>query len=67
VQRKTESKMLSSSGNDFGLPPNMQTNAGSLGLCGTLPVMNQKAFELALKTPIGLGAQIAPFTKWGKF
>ena len=58
--------MFSSSGTDFGLPPNTQTDPVSLGLPGTLPVMNRKAFELALKTAVGLGAEIAPFTKWDR-
>ena len=66
VQLQTESKMFSSSGTDFGLPPNTQTDPVSLGLPGTLPVINRRAFELALKTAIGLGAQIAPFTKWDR-
>jgi aspartyl-tRNA(Asn)/glutamyl-tRNA(Gln) amidotransferase subunit B len=66
VQLLTESKMFSSCGTDFGLPPNTQTDPVSLGLPGTLPVMNGKAFELALKTAIALGAKIAPFTKWDR-
>jgi aspartyl-tRNA(Asn)/glutamyl-tRNA(Gln) amidotransferase subunit B len=66
VQLQTESKMFSPSGTDFGLPPNTQTDPVSLGLPGTLPVMNRKAFELALKTAVALGAQIAPFTKWDR-
>ena len=49
VQLQTESKMFSSSGTDFGLSPNTQTDPVSLGLPGTLPVMNCKAFELALR------------------
>jgi aspartyl-tRNA(Asn)/glutamyl-tRNA(Gln) amidotransferase subunit B len=66
VQLQTESKMFSWSGTDFGLPPNTQTDPVSLGLPGTLPVMNRKAFELALKTAVALGAEIAPFTKWDR-
>jgi aspartyl-tRNA(Asn)/glutamyl-tRNA(Gln) amidotransferase subunit B len=66
VQLQTESKMFSPSGTDFGLSPNTQTDPVSLGLPGTLPVMNRKAFELALKTAVGLGAEIAPFTKWDR-
>ena len=58
VQLQTESKMFSWSGTDFGLPPNTQTDPVSLGLPGTLPVMNRKAFELALKTAVGLGARL---------
>jgi aspartyl-tRNA(Asn)/glutamyl-tRNA(Gln) amidotransferase subunit B len=66
VQLQTESKMFSWSGTDFGLPPNTQTDPVSLGLPGTLPVMNRRAFELALKTAVALDAEIAPFTKWDR-
>ncbi|HEX8202166.1 MAG TPA: Asp-tRNA(Asn)/Glu-tRNA(Gln) amidotransferase subunit GatB [Isosphaeraceae bacterium] len=66
VQLLTESKMFSACGTDFGLPPNTQTDPVSLGLPGTLPVMNGKAFELALKTAVALDATITPFTKWDR-
>src|SRR6201985_911667 len=66
VQLLTESKMFSACGTDFGLPPNAQTDPVSLGMPGTLPVMNGKAFELALKTAVALHAEIAPFTKWDR-
>jgi len=66
VQLTTESKMFTSCGTDFGLPPNTQTDPVSLGMPGTLPVMNGKAFELALKTAVALGAEITPFTKWDR-
>jgi aspartyl-tRNA(Asn)/glutamyl-tRNA(Gln) amidotransferase subunit B len=66
VQLLTESKMFSACGTDFGLPPNTQTDPVALGLPGTLPVMNGKAFELALKTAVALGAEIASFTKWDR-
>jgi aspartyl-tRNA(Asn)/glutamyl-tRNA(Gln) amidotransferase subunit B len=66
VQLLTESKMFSACGTDFGLPPNTQTDPVSLGLPGTLPVMNKKAFELALKTAVALHAEIAKFTKWDR-
>jgi aspartyl-tRNA(Asn)/glutamyl-tRNA(Gln) amidotransferase subunit B len=66
VQLQTESKMFSWSGTDFGLAPNTQTDPVSLGLPGTLPVMNRKAFELALKTAVAFHAEIAPFTKWDR-
>lgn len=66
VQLQTESKMFSACGTDFGLPPNTQTDPVSLGLPGTLPVMNRKAFDLALKTALAFGAEIVPFTKWDR-
>jgi aspartyl-tRNA(Asn)/glutamyl-tRNA(Gln) amidotransferase subunit B len=66
VQLLTESKMFSWCGTEFGLPPNTQTDPVSLGLPGTLPVMNRKAFELALRTAVALGAEVAGFTKWDR-
>ena len=66
VQLTTESKMFTACGTDFGLPPNTQTDPVSLGMPGTLPVMNRKAFELALKTAVALHAEITPFTKWDR-
>ncbi|AMV38548.1 Asp-tRNA(Asn)/Glu-tRNA(Gln) amidotransferase subunit GatB [Planctomyces sp. SH-PL62] len=66
VQLQTESKMFSWCGTEFGLPPNTQTDPVSLGMPGTLPVMNRKAFDLALKTALALHAEIAPFTKWDR-
>src|SRR5947209_11484382 len=66
VQLTTESKMFSSCGTGFGLPPNTQTDPVSLGLPGTLPVMNRRAFELALKTAVALHADVAKFTKWDR-
>ena len=66
VQLQTESKMFSWCGTEFGLPPNTQTDPVSLGLPGSLPVMNRKAFELALRTAVALHAEIAQFTKWDR-
>src|SRR3982751_3423830 len=66
VQLLTESKMFSACGTEFGLSPNTQTDPVSLGLPGTLPVMNGKAFELALKTAVALNAEISRFTKWDR-
>ena len=66
VQLLAVSKMFSGSGTKFGLPPNTQTDPTSLGLPGTLPVMNGRAFDLALKTAVALRADIAEFTKWDR-
>ena len=66
VQLQTVSKMFSAVGTEFGLPPNTQTDPVSLGLPGTLPVTNGKAFGLALKTAVALHAEVATFTKWDR-
>ncbi len=33
---------------------------------GTLPVMNERAFELSLQTAVALNCEIAEFTKWDR-
>ncbi|HEY1602317.1 MAG TPA: Asp-tRNA(Asn)/Glu-tRNA(Gln) amidotransferase subunit GatB, partial [Pirellulales bacterium] len=45
---------------------NTQTCPVCTGMPGALPVMNRRAFELALQTAIALDCQIAPFTKWDR-
>ena len=55
VQLLTESKMFSWTGTEFGLPPNTLCDPVNLGMPGTLPVMNGKAFNMALKTALACG------------
>src|SRR5207248_10896891 len=50
----------------FGLPPNSATCPVCIGMPGVLPVMNRKAFDLALKAALALNCQIASFTKWDR-
>ncbi|MFM1803031.1 MAG: Aspartyl/glutamyl-tRNA(Asn/Gln) amidotransferase subunit [Planctomycetota bacterium] len=66
VQLLTESKMFSWTGTEFGLPPNTLCDPVNLGMPGTLPVMNGKAFNMALKTALALGCNIARYTKWDR-
>ena len=47
-------------------PPNTQTCPVCIGMPGVLPVMNRRAFELALKAAVALNCQIAPYTKWDR-
>ena len=44
--------MFCGCGTKFGEPPNTQTCPVCIGMPGSLPVMNRKAFELALKTAV---------------
>jgi aspartyl-tRNA(Asn)/glutamyl-tRNA(Gln) amidotransferase subunit B len=46
--------------------PNTQTCPVCLGLPGSLPVMNEQAFRLAVTTALALDCQIAEFTKWDR-
>ena len=66
VQLLTESKMFCGCSTKFGAPPNTQTCPVCIGMPGSLPVMNRKAFELSLKTAVALNCEIARFTKWDR-
>ena len=66
VQLLTESKLFCGCGTKFGEPPNTLTCPVCIGMPGSLPVMNRKAYELSLKTALALDCQIARFTKWDR-
>ena len=66
VQLLTGSKMFCGCGTKFGEPPNTQTCPVCIGMPGSLPVMNRKAFELSLKTAVALNCEIPHFTKWDR-
>lgn len=73
VQLLTKTKLFCGCKNQFGLPPNSATCPVCLGLPGSLPVMNEQAFKLALRAALALNCQIAShahhargFTKWDR-
>jgi len=66
VQLLTESKMFCGCGTKFGEPANTQTCPVCIGMPGSLPVMNCKAFQLSLKTAAALNCEIPKFTKWDR-
>jgi aspartyl-tRNA(Asn)/glutamyl-tRNA(Gln) amidotransferase subunit B len=66
VQLLTASKLFCGCSTKFGSPPNTQTCPVCIGMPGTLPVMNRRAFALALQTAVALDCQIARFTKWDR-
>ncbi|MFO0843309.1 MAG: Asp-tRNA(Asn)/Glu-tRNA(Gln) amidotransferase subunit GatB [Gemmataceae bacterium] len=66
VQLLTRTKLFCGCGTAFGAPPNSQTCPVCLGLPGSLPVMNRKAFELSLRAALALNCDIARFTKWDR-
>jgi aspartyl-tRNA(Asn)/glutamyl-tRNA(Gln) amidotransferase subunit B len=66
VQLLTESKLFCGCSAQFGAPPNTQTCPVCIGMPGSLPVMNRKAVELALKTAAALNCEIPHFTKWDR-
>ena len=66
VQLLTETKLFCGCSTRFGAPPNTQVCPVCLGLPGSLPVMNRRAFELAMRAALALDCRIAPFTKWDR-
>jgi aspartyl-tRNA(Asn)/glutamyl-tRNA(Gln) amidotransferase subunit B len=66
VQLLTRTKLFCGCSTQFGLPPNSATCPVCIGMPGVLPVMNRRAFDLALKAALALNCRIAPFTKWDR-
>ncbi|MEW6027393.1 MAG: Asp-tRNA(Asn)/Glu-tRNA(Gln) amidotransferase subunit GatB [Planctomycetota bacterium] len=66
TQLKTDSKLFCNCVTTFGAEPNTQTCPVCLGMPGVLPVMNQKAFEYALKVATALNCNIAASTKFDR-
>lgn len=66
VQLLTRTKLFCGCSTRFGAAPNTQTCPVCVGMPGTLPVMNRRAFELSLRTAVALNCQIAPYTKWDR-
>jgi aspartyl-tRNA(Asn)/glutamyl-tRNA(Gln) amidotransferase subunit B len=66
VQLATQSKLFCGCSTRFGAAANTQTCGICTGMPGTLPVMNRRAFDLALQTAVALDCQIATFTKWDR-
>lgn len=58
AQLKTESKIFSSDSTQFEAGDNVNTSPVSVGMPGTLPVLNKKAVEYAVKTGLALGCEI---------
>ena len=59
VELNTASKMFSSAPNAFGDEPNTNVNEVDLGMPGTLPVVNGKAVESAIRLGLALNCTIA--------
>ena len=58
VQLATQSKIFSGASTAYGASPNAQACNIDLGLPGVLPVLNERAVELAVRFGLAIGAQI---------
>ncbi len=50
----------------YGDPPNTNVCPVCIGMPGSLPVMNKKAFEHSVRAALALNLNIAEFTKWDR-
>jgi aspartyl-tRNA(Asn)/glutamyl-tRNA(Gln) amidotransferase subunit B len=66
VQLLTRTKLFCGCSTKFGLPANSATCPICIGMPGVLPVMNRRAFDLALRAALALNCKFAPFTKWDR-
>ncbi len=58
AQLRTQSKLFCGCATDFGRAPNSQTCPVCLGLPGSLPVINTRAVEMAIRTGLALNCSI---------
>jgi len=65
-QLSTATKIFSDSSTAFGADPNFNIDPVCMGLPGTLPVLNQKVLEYAVKAGLALNCQIAPYSKFDR-
>ncbi|MGW5310040.1 Asp-tRNA(Asn)/Glu-tRNA(Gln) amidotransferase subunit GatB [Nocardia thailandica] len=64
VELSTATKMFCGCPTEFGAEPNTQVCPVCLGLPGSLPVVNEKAVESAIRIGLALNCSITP---WGRF
>ncbi|MDO5663239.1 MAG: Asp-tRNA(Asn)/Glu-tRNA(Gln) amidotransferase subunit GatB [Brachybacterium sp.] len=66
VELGTATKMFDGAPNVFAADPNTAITPVSLGLPGTLPVVNQKAVEYAIRIGLALNCQIAETCRFAR-
>ncbi|OGW79111.1 MAG: aspartyl/glutamyl-tRNA amidotransferase subunit B [Omnitrophica bacterium RIFCSPLOWO2_12_FULL_44_17] len=66
VQLKTESKIFCACRTAFGAEPNQNTCPVCFGLPGSLPVLNERVLELAIKVGLALDCEISPKIKFDR-
>jgi aspartyl-tRNA(Asn)/glutamyl-tRNA(Gln) amidotransferase subunit B len=66
VELNTQTKMFCGCRTEFGAEPNTQTCPTCLGLPGSLPVVNGKAVESAIRIGLALNCQIAEWCRFAR-
>ena len=66
VQLQTKTKMFTGATCQFGREPNSQVDVVSMGLPGSLPVINEQAVFLAIKAGLAIDGKIHNFSKFDR-
>ena len=66
VELATVTKLFSGSPNRFGDEPNTNIDPVTLGLPGSLPVLNRRAVELAIRIGVALHCEVQPACSTGR-
>ena len=66
LQLSTQTKIFCGCANKFGEAPNTLTCPVCLGLPGSLPVVNARALQYAMKVGLALNSTINPFVKFDR-
>lgn len=66
LQLSTKTKAFCGCSNKFGAPPNSQSCPVCLGFPGSLPVLNKKALEYAVKAALALNCRIMDTLKFDR-
>lgn len=66
VELATETKIFCSCPTEFGKDPNTHVCPVCLGFPGSLPVLNQRAVEFAIKAALALNCEIPNFAKFDR-
>ncbi|MEE8313791.1 MAG: Asp-tRNA(Asn)/Glu-tRNA(Gln) amidotransferase subunit GatB [Myxococcota bacterium] len=66
AQLRTKAKLFSSAPNGFGGAPNSRTTEVDVGMPGVLPVINERAVELAVRAALALGCEIQPVSLFAR-
>jgi len=62
----TESKVFCACSARFGAPPNENTCPVCLGMPGSLPVLNRRVVEFAIKAGLAINCSIARHSRWAR-
>ncbi len=66
AQLSTDTKIFCSCSTQFGAEPNTHTCPVCTGMPGSLPVLNAKALQYAIKTGLAVNASIAPYSRFAR-